>query len=49
MSRAVPISMLHRTRVYLTVEHGGRKLTSRQRRRIEHKRNHALAPFGDKK
>lgn len=49
MSRAVPISMLHRTRVYLTVVHGGRSLTPQQRRRIEHKRNHVLAPFGDKK
>lgn len=40
------MDMSRRVDAYVAQNGQGEKLTPRQRRRIQHKINHALAPFG---
>jgi hypothetical protein len=47
MTDAAPMSEVRRLAVYREMN-GSAKLTPRQRRRIDHKSNHADAPFGEK-
>lgn len=48
MSTATPMRAGRREVIYLDRPKYSEKLTARQRRRLQHKRNHAAAPFGKK-